>query len=94
MRKYSLEQVKQNLPEILQLIEDKKLLAKGELWLYQCLIQECIWESTHERKEPSAWTNAAFMAETWKNYKRYSLEVTYLKSLIKQLENNPAVLNS
>ena len=94
MHKYSLMQVKENLPNILDTIETKKKLADAELWLYRCLVQQCVWETTHPDADYGIWTTKEFMQETWQNYKRYLEEAEYLESLVRQLQNNSATLDA
>ena len=85
---YDLIQVKQNLPETLQRIEDCKKIAASELWLYRCLVQQCIYETTHPNTDNGVWTTAEFMTETWNNYKRNIEEAQYLEKLVAQLKNS------
>lgn len=94
MQQYSLMQVKENLPDILDTIETKKKLASAELWLYQCLIQQCVWETTHPEADYGVWTTAEFMAETWRNYKQDLEEAKYLEDLVRQLEHDSSTLSA
>lgn len=94
MKPYNLMQVKENLPEILKTIKSKKAIAAAELWLYQCLVKQCVYETTHPDVENDVWTTAEFMTETWNNYKRNLEEAEYLQKLVDQLKNNPDTLGA
>lgn len=82
MRFYNLMQVKENLPEILERIASCKKMADAQLFLYRCLVQQCIFETTHPDVDYGVWTTESFMAETWNNYKSYIEEANYLQKMV------------
>lgn len=94
MKTYNLMQVKENLPEILTRIKQCKQIADGELFLYRCLVQQCIFETTHPEIDNGFWTTKEFMTETWNNYKRNLEEAEYLQKLVNQLKNDSIVANT
>lgn len=94
MKTYNLIQVKENLPEILTNIKTCREIAKAQLWLYQCLVKQCVYETTHPDIDNGIWTTAEFMTEVWNNYKRNLEEAEYLQKLVDQLKNNTATLGA
>lgn len=94
MKAYSLIQVKENLPEILTNIKTCRAIAGAQLWLYQCLVQQCVYETTHPDIDNGIWTTAEFMTEVWNNYKRNLEEAEYLQKLVDQLKNNSTTLGA
>lgn len=94
MKYWNIIQIKQNLPEVLQRIADCKKMADAQLFLYQCLVQQCVFETTHPDIDNGIWTTAEFMAEVWNNYKRNLEEAKFLQERVDSLKNNFGVRNT
>ena len=94
MKYWNIIQIKQNLPEVLQRIADCKKIADAQLFLYQCLVQQCVFETTHPDVDNGIWTTAEFMTEVWNNYKRNLEEAKFLQARVDSLKNNFGVRNT
>ena len=91
MKTYNLIQIKENLPNVIERIADCKKIANAQLFLYQCLVQQCIYETTHPDIDNGIWTSGELMTEVWNNYKHNLAEAEYLQKLVDQLKNVPFV---
>lgn len=91
MKYYNLIQVKENLSDVIDRIEDCKKMADAELFLYRCLVQQCIFETIHPDADYGIWTTKEFMAETWNNYKSHVEEAEYLQSMVDEIKNDSTV---
>lgn len=94
MKYWNIIQIKQNLPEVLQRIADCKKIADAQLFLYQCLVKQCVYETTHPDVDNGIWTTAEFMTEVWNNYKRNLEEAKFLQERVDSLKNNFGVRNT
>lgn len=94
MKYWNIIQIKQNLPEVLQRIADCKKIADAQLYLYRCLVQQCIFETTHPDVDNGIWTTEEFMKEVWNNYKRNLEEAKFLQERVDSLKNNFGVRNT
>lgn len=94
MQQYSLMQVKENLPEILDLIKFYKKLANIHLWLYYSLIRSACYEDLYPQTDYGWWTTEKSIFEAYKCYRQDSDEAKYLEYLIQQLKNNSTTLNA
>lgn len=94
MHKYSLMQIKENLPEILDLIKFYKKTANVHLWLYYSLISSAYNEDLFPQTNYGWWTTEKSIFEAYKCYRQDSDEVKYLECLIQQLKNNSTTLSA
>lgn len=91
MKTYNLIQVKENLPEILDRIAECKKLAKSHLFVYQMLVQDCIYETTHPWYDGGEMTSYEFMTDVWNKYLNFIAEAEYLQKMVAQLENDTSI---
>lgn len=94
MKYWNIIQIKQNLPEVLQRITDCKKIADAQLSLYRCLVQQCIYETTHPDVDNGIWTTEEFMTEVWNGYKRNLEEAKFLQERVDSLKNNFGIRNT
>ena len=91
---YNLIQVKQHLPEVLEWIRIDKEIAKDSLWLYQILVQQCIYETTHPEADFGVQTTEEFMRKTWNDYKENLAEAKHLQSLVDKVKDDLVAIES
>lgn len=85
MKDYNVIYAKEHLPEIIEEIQSYKEMADAELFLYRCLIDDCVYETTHEGVDFGCWTNEDFVIETYNNYISHIERVKYLENLIEKI---------
>lgn len=81
----TVNEVKRNLPNIIDRINDLKLffdIATMELELMQ---DWCVDECVHPEHNYGWWTTLEAYAETFKNQMNYLVEIEYLQGLLKKL---------
>ena len=88
----TVNEVKQNLPEILERINDLKIYFDLATMMLKGMEKWCVEESTNESVNHGWWTTLKAYSETVKNQIQYLSEIEYLTGLLNRLpqyrENN------
>lgn len=81
----TVNEVKQNLPEILKRINDCKLFVECDIMLLAGAQRLCIDEYTHPERDHGWWTTIGAHTEILKNQMQHQAELEYLKGLVRRL---------
>ena len=86
MKAYAtINEVKRNLPEILQRIEDLKIFDDCALSMLRTIEEWCVDETIFPDHDHGWWTYEENYKETFKNHMQYQAEIKYLQGLIAKL---------
>lgn len=85
MRHYkTINEVKQNLPEIIDRINDCKIMFDSATMMLEDMQRWCVDESVGNNNH-GWWTTLKAYAETLKNQMQYLAEIEYLQGLVDKL---------
>lgn len=85
MRHYkTINEVKQNLPEIIDRINDYKVMFDSATLMLEDMQRWCV-DETINNKDYGWWTTLKAYAETVKNQMDYLAEIEYLQGLVNKL---------
>lgn len=81
----TVNEVKKNLPEILERINDLKLFYDIATMQLEMIQDWCVDECVHPEHDYGWWTTLEAYTETFKNQMDYMAEMKYLQGLLKKL---------
>ena len=84
----TLNQAKQNLPEIIDRINSCKIMFDCSTMMLEDMERWCV-EETIASVDHGWWTSLSAYAETIKNQMRYLSEMEYLQGLVDKLQKCP-----
>lgn len=88
MKHYAtINEVKQNLPKIIDRINDCKIMFDCATIMLENMQRWCVDECIHSGHDYGWWTSLGAYAETVKNQMNYLAEIEYLQGLLKKLPN-------
>ena len=87
----TLNEVKQNLPDIIDRINDLKLFFDIATLTLKDMERWCVEETIDESVDYGWWTTLGAYAETVKNQMRYLSEIEYLQGLVEKIQLHPQI---
>lgn len=91
MKRYTtVNEVKQNLPEILDRINTCKIYFDCATIMLEGMQEQTLYGLTHPNFNGGWWTTIEAYAETFRNQMDYLAEIEYLSGLLKRLPNYKA----
>lgn len=88
MKRYAtVNEVKKNLPEILERINNLKIYFDVATIFLEDIQRCCVDECVHPDHDYGWWTTLENYAETFRNQMDYLAEIEYLQGLLKKLPN-------
>lgn len=81
----TVNEVKKNLPEILERINDLKIYYDIATLMLKQIQDWCVEETVDPTKDYGWWTTLEAYTETYQNQMNYMAEMKYLQGLLKKL---------
>lgn len=92
MRHYkTLNEAKQNLPDIIDRINTCKVMFDCSTIILKDMERWCVDETVDPAKNYGWWTSLRAYAETLKNQMQYLSEIEYLEGLIQKISSHPEI---
>ena len=92
MRHYkTLNEAKQNLPVIIDRINDCKVMFDCSTMMLKDMERWCIEETINESVDHGWWTTLKAYAETIKQQMQYLSEIEYLQGIVDKLKLHPEI---
>ena len=92
MRHYkTLTEAKQHLPEIVDRINDCKIMFDACTMMLSDIQRWCVEETVDPTKDHGRWTTLEAYTETFKNQMSFMAEIEYLQSIVDKIKTHPEI---